>query len=363
MLDYYEILGIDHKADEAEIKKAYRRLAMQYHPDRNPGDKSAAETFKKVQEAHVILGDPEKKKEFDKAFFAPIPNFNPANKIQDIFDTFFNQRPRSKGWGQHVEMELVIDFLESAKGCTKILNIDKREVCVACNGTCARDGTEFKECVLCDGKGKTFYHHSSQSMYSRMETTCVSCRGSGKVISSFCTECSARGYNVHPCSLEVKIPAGISDGMKICIRGEGDIGVSGVGNLYCVVRVKPHPLFQREGINLFLKLPITYSQAALGGELEVPSLNGTCKFKLPAGTKSGSTFRMPGLGFCLPDDDDDGKSKGDLLVKVIVETLDVTKMPEKYQDLIKQLLEIEKDNPGEMQKTFQKNLELTKGMQ
>jgi molecular chaperone DnaJ len=354
-VDYYEILGLDKNADFETIKKAYRALALQYHPDRNPGDEGAVVKFKDVQEAYDILSDPQKKSEYDKKqFVPPFPTFEPSNNIQDIFDKFFHQRPRSQGWGQHIETEIVIDFLESARGCVRNLNIDRREVCKSCKGTSAKDGKSFKACVVCDGKGKTFNHHQSGNSYVRIETHCQSCKGTGKVVSEFCMDCTARGYFIHSCSLDIKVPAGINDGMKICIRGEGDTGLSGAGNLYCVVRVKPHPLFQREGVDLFLKVPISYTQSVLGAEIDVPCLDGTCKFKIPPGTRSGTSFRMPGLGFLLPDDDE--SARGDLLVRVVVEVPNVTQMPENYVELLKQLAVLEKEHLGEARQNFARKL-------
>jgi molecular chaperone DnaJ len=348
MEDFYQVMGVERNADQEAIKKAYRQLARKYHPDRNPGDKEAEDNFKKVQQAFEVLGDPEKRKVYDNP--VTFTKFDMGG-FQDLFDTFFTQRPRQPGWGQNIEMELTIDFIESVKGCVKRVEIDRREMCQSCKGI---GGNEFKECVVCDGKGKTFYHQGSPHHYMKIESTCQSCRGVGKIISVFCVDCGGKGFKPCSCTLDIKIPAGINNGMKVCVRGEGDIGLSGVGNLYCVIRVKPHPVFQREGINLLLKLPITYSQAVLGGEVAVPCLDGQCKFKLPPGTKSGAIFRMPGLGFILTDDD---TSRGDLLVKVLIDVPNGESIPEDYRELLKKIVELEKENPGDSQKNFKKNLE------
>jgi molecular chaperone DnaJ len=359
--DLYKIMGVERDATEEVIKKAYRKLARQYHPDRNPGDKEAEEMFKKVQGAYDILGDADKRAMYDRKFFAPPPPVftqQQNNNLQDLFDMFFSQRPRQQGWGQHIEMEIIIDFIEAAKGCSKVVNIDKREVCRHCKGTSAKDGNEFKECVLCDGRGKTYFHHGTSNSFSRWETTCQSCKGTGKVVAVFCPYCSGNGFTTHPCTLELKIPAGINDGMKICARGEGDIGLSGCGNLYCVVRVKAHPVFQREGINLCLKLPITYTQAVFGGEIDVPCMDGQCKFKLPAGTRSGAIFRMPGLGFTLPDDDE--SARGDLLVKVVIDVPTGSDLPDSYKESLHKIAEFEKDHLGDSRRNFKRNLEESK---
>lgn len=355
---YYEVLGVEKTADDEAIKKAYRQKAFQYHPDRNPGDDEAVEVFKKVSEAYDCLSDPEKRLQYDRQqSVPPSPPSSPFTdaKVTDLFDMFFNMRPRQQGWGQHIETEVVIEFLESAKGCTKNINIDRRESCRSCKGTGAKDGKEFKPCVLCDGKGKTANHHMNSSNFFRYETTCQSCRGSGKVISAFCEDCSSRGFTLKPLSLDVQIPAGINDGMKLCVRGEGDIGLNGVGNLYVVVRVRPHPLFQREGINLFLKLPVGYAQAVLGGEIDIPCLDGTCKFKLPPGTRPGATFRLSGLGFWLPDDDE--TARGDLLVKVLVDAPKVEDISDEYREVLTKLALLERQFPGRLCESYNRDKE------
>jgi molecular chaperone DnaJ len=356
MDDLYQILGVERNADKETIQKAYRKLAFQYHPDRNPDNKDAEEMFKKVQNAYETLGNPDKKAIYDRQSFTPplVSSATTTESFQDLFDAFFTQRPRNQGWGQNVEVEVVIDFVESAKGCSRTIDFDKREVCKHCKGTTAKDGKEFKNCVLCDGKGKTYLHHSTSGSYVRWESTCQSCLGTGKVVAAFCVYCASKGYHIKPCSIELKIPAGINNGMKICARGEGDIGLNGSGNLYCVVRVRPHPVFQREGINLHVKMPITYTQAVFGSEIDVPCLDGECQFKLPPGTKSGAVFRMPGLGFNLPDDDE---AKGDLLVKVIIDIPYGDELPENYKELLKQIAELEKEYPGDSRKNFKRNLE------
>lgn len=357
---YYEVLGVDKDADEEAIKKAYRVKAKQYHPDRNPGDESAVEEFKKVSEAFECLSDSRKRAEYDLYKSPkPPPQANPFtdSKVTDLFDMFFTSpRPRQGGWGQHIETEIVIDFLDSAKGCTRSISIDRREACKVCKGTGAKDGKDFKPCVLCDGRGKVSQRHALPGTFFHYETQCQSCKGSGKVISEFCSECASRGFNLQPLNLDIRIPAGINDGMKICVRGEGDVGLNGTGNLYVVVRVKPHPLFQREGINLFLKLPVGYAQAVLGGEIDVPCLDGTCKFKLPPGTRSGATFRMTGLGFKMPDEDETGR--GDMLVKVLVDAPKIDELTDEYREVLKLLSNLERQYPGNLCEAYQRNVEL-----
>lgn len=355
MDDFYEVLGVEKTADAEQIKKAYRKLALQYHPDKNPGDIKAEETFKKIQEAYDTLRDPEKKSLYDRGGSQSFSPFS-SNNFNDVFDMFFNQRPRQQGWGQNIEMELVIDFIEAAKGCSRTVDIERREICKSCKGTAAKNG-DFKLCVLCEGTGKnTHVHGAGTKSFIRMETACKSCEGTGRVIQDFCPECSGKGHRSKTSTLDLKIPAGINNGMKICARGAGDVGLKGVGNLYCLIRVKPHPIFQREGVNLTVKMPVTYTQTVLGCEIDVPSLEGFRKLKLPAGTKSGSIFRIPDQGFTLLDDDD--ASKGDLLVKVIIDV--PNDISSEYRDLLNQLSDLEKKHPGESFKNFEKNLQESK---
>lgn len=346
---YYKTLGVDRTADSEVITKAYRQLAKKYHPDRNVGDEEAKVKYQEVDEAYSTLSDPIKRSHYDLR--TGFQNQTQTINLNDICDAFFNPRPRQQNWGQHVETEIVIDFLESAKGCTKNLQIDRRESCKSCKATGAKDGKEFKQCVLCDGKGRETHINANL----RFETKCKSCNGTGKVIAEFCTNCAARGFNLSSSSLDIRIPAGINNGMKICVRGEGDIGLNGTGNLYCVVRVIPHPLFQREGINLSLKLPVGYAQAVLGGEIDVPCLEGSCKFKIPPGTRSGSTFRLNGLGFKLPDDDE--TARGDMLIKIMVDAPFVDDISEDYKEVLKKLSILEKEHPGNLCKSYDKTLE------
>lgn len=333
MLNHYEVLGVSRNADKDEIKKAFNALAKKYHPDRNIGDKEAETKFKQVKEAYDVLSDPVKRSRYDSP--------------SDFLDRIFSYRPRN-GWSRHVETELMIEFMESVKGCVRTLDFDRREICKICSGTGAKEGKEFRECVLCDGKGKVAWFSSSMGAFAKGETTCQSCRGSGKAVLIPCLECSGLGYVIKPVSLEITIPAGVADGMKLCIKGEGDVGVM-AGNLYCAIRVKPHPLFQREGNNLFLKVPLSYTQLLEGGEINVPSLDGECKVKVPPGTKSNTTLKLKGMGFTSPD----GGKKGDLLVRVSVEIPEKKKLSEKYKELLKKLAESEKEEPGDSIKAFQ----------
>lgn len=346
---YYKTLGVDSKADLQTINKAYRQLAKQYHPDRNVGDDDAKMKYAEVSEAYENLSDPVKRSRYDSRFSSSF-NFQSFN-LNDFFSSVSNSVPKQQNWGQNIETSLTIDFIESAKGCTKNLNIERRQTCKNCRGTGAKDGKDFKKCVLCDGSGKEVRINSNM----RFETSCGSCLGTGKVIGEFCDVCGSKGFTLVTSCLEIKIPAGINNGMKICVRGEGDIGLNGPGSLYCVIRVVPHPLFQRDGINLCLKVPVGYAQAALGGEINVPCLDGICKFKIPAGTRSGSTFRLQGLGFKLPDDDE--TSQGDMLIKVVVDAPIFEDIPCEYKEILEKLALLEKTHPGTLCKSYDKTVE------
>jgi len=348
--DLYEVLGVHKDASDDDIKKAYRNLAKKYHPDRNIGDKEAEDKFKEIQKAYEIIGDKEKRKQYDR-----VGTGNQIPDFQDFFDMMFSHPQRKSSWGPNIEMELPISFSDSVKGCVKTINVEKREFCKSCNGTGAKDGKEYKSCVLCDGRGKIL--HNINSPFVKMEFPCQSCKGTGKVVSVFCSDCVSKGYNIVSSTLTVNIPAGIATGMKICLRGQGDIGINGAGNLYCFVRVTKHPIFDREGIDLLVKMPITYSQSVLGGDINVPSLEGEYKLKLPPGTKSGTVFRIPDRGFVYPGED---TSRGDLLVKVVIDIPDIDNLPERYKELLVELSSLEKEFPGNSQKNFNKNLEESK---
>jgi molecular chaperone DnaJ len=331
--DYYEVIGVSKDASDEEIKKEYRKKAKQYHPDRNVGDKIAEEAFKEVQNAYEILGNPIKRQQYDQ--MGQIPVGGSSFPGSDFFDQFFNFKREPDGQGKHIEVEVVLEFIEAANGCKKSLDIDRRHNCSSCNGTGAKDGQSMKECVVCDGKGRVFQRFGNAGGFMRVETVCSSCRGSGKVISVFCSDCHARGFVTKNVTIEIDIPAGIDDGMKVCLRGQGDIGTNGFGNLYCRVKVLPHPLFYRSGKNVQITVPITYTQAIFGAKIDVPFPYGKCDFVLPENTKTGTTFRLEKLG--LPDLS--GGGKGDLFVRV---EIDIPKeRSSEYNDILNKLREFE----------------------
>lgn len=341
MKDYYEVMGLSRTASAEEIHRSYLKLAKQHHPDRNPGDKTAEERFKEIQNAYEVLNDPAKKSVYDNGGMSV--GGDGGHPFQDIFDSFFNFKREPDEGGRHIEAELTVSFMESAHGCRKLLEFDHREACPACFGTGAKDGQEMKECVVCDGKGKNFQRFGGGSGFIKVETTCSSCRGTGKVISAFCVECHARGFVMSNAEIEVEVPAGIEDGMRVNLRDQGDKGLNGKrGNLYCTIRVAPHPIFKKHGKDVMITLPLSYTQIVLGGKIEIPYPYGKCDFNVPPGTKSGTLFKLHSLG--LPDLKYGGN--GDLIVKV---EIDVPKsLGGEYNELLQRLAEIEKVNisPG-----------------
>jgi molecular chaperone DnaJ len=342
MRDFYEVLGVEKTATEEQIEKAYRKLALTNHPDRNPGDDAATERFKEATNAYETLSDVKKRQMYDVGGFE-MKNPQRRRDFSDIFDGMFDFARQPDDNGSNIEVEVTVSFMEAAMGCKKVISYDKRASCPSCKGTGAKDGQDIKECVACDGKGKTVQRFSGGANFIKMETTCASCRGTGKIIAAYCPNCHARGYIPTNADMEIDVPVGIADGMRICLREQGDKGLSGkTGNLYCTVRVENHPLFSRSGRDLTMVVPISYTQAVLGDKIEIPYPYGRCDLTIPRGTKSGSVFKLHGLG--LSDVRFGGM--GDMLVRVIV---DVPKdLSEDMAKLLKKLSHLEKDDlsPG-----------------
>jgi molecular chaperone DnaJ len=341
--DWYQIIDVPRDATDEEILKKYRKLAKQYHPDRNPGDKAAEDMFKEVQSAFEVLGDPVKRREYDQ--WGSVSKEPPPwvrHDPMDIFEDLFNFKRTEPPVGRDVEAEVTVSFMEAVYGCRKTVEFDRRETCSSCKGTGARDGEELKECVVCDGKGKTFQRFGGGGGFIKVESTCSSCRGTGKVISAFCTDCHARGFISKDTQIDIDIPAGIADGMRLCLRGQGDKGLNAkLGNLICTVKIAPHPLFQRVGRDIQMTVPVGYTMATLGGKIEVPYPFGRADLVIPPGTRSGTMFKLHGLG--LPDIQG---GTGNMLVRVEV---DIPKtLGNEYKELLERLANIEKVNisPG-----------------
>jgi molecular chaperone DnaJ len=301
-----------------------------------------------VQNAYEILSNSDKRQQYDQMGQMPVEN--PFS--HDFFDQFFNFKREPDGHGKHIEVEVVLEFMEAVNGCKKSIDIDRRHNCSSCNGTGAKDGQFMKECVVCDGKGRVFQRFGNAGGFMRVETMCSSCRGSGKVISVFCSDCHARGFVTKNVSIEIDIPAGVDDGMKICLKGQGDIGINGLGNLYCKVRILPHHLFRRNGKNIQITVPITYTQAVFGAKIDIPFPYGKCDFILPECTKTGTTFRLEKLG--LPDLS--GGSKGDLFVRVEID-IPKERSPE-YNDILNKLIEFENSQISPAIKEYTEKLAL-----
>jgi molecular chaperone DnaJ len=332
--DYYEVLGLSRGAADEEIKKAYRRLAVQFHPDRNPGDKQAEEKFKEINEAYQVLSDPEKRAQYDRYGHAAFqgPGAGPGGGFggfdfsqgfeevfSDIFGDFFGTgrgRSRSRARrGDDLRYDLEIDFEEAARGAEKTVKFQRLVQCEACNGTRARGGSaSVKTCPNCRGTGQV---RTQQGFFS-IATTCAQCRGEGSIIVDPCPRCQGQGRIRRQETLSVRIPPGVDNGSRLKLRGEGEAGYAGgpPGDFYVVIHVREHPLFVRQDNDIIIEVPISFPQAALGSEIEVPTLEGKVKLKIPPGTQSGKILRLKGKGIV----DLHGYGRGDELVKIVVET-------------------------------------------
>ena len=359
--DFYEVLGVAKSADLDEIKRAYKKLVAKLHPDRNPGDQAAVVAFKEAAEAFAILSDPEKKMRYDRFGHAGVDASvqNGFQDVEDIFQAFGGMfgdlfgsggggrrsggAPRGRK-GESLQTSLTIELLDAAVGCTRELEIEKHVSCVTCNGSGAKPGTQPQKCDYCDGHGQVV---QSQGFF-RVQTTCPACRGRGTTIRDKCTECHGQRVVSRSNMLEVKVPAGIDNGMQLCLRGEGEAGENGgpPGDLYIDIRVKPHSLFKRDGRNLMCEVPITFSQAALGTSLDIPILTGKHHITVPAGTQPGEVFRLKSQG--MPDPH--GGMRGDLLVEFHVEV--PKKLNKKQEELLRQLSELDDKQVSAKRKTF-----------
>jgi molecular chaperone DnaJ len=348
--DYYEVLGVDRGAAEDDLKKSYRRLAMKYHPDRNPDDPDAEERFKEASEAYEILTDPEKRQAYDQFGHAGVDpsqggmggGFGFEGNLGDIFgdvfgDIFGGSRGRGAngaGRGSDLRYNLNLSLEQAVSGDTIEIRIPVLAHCEDCDGSGAAPGTTPETCPDCQGAGQI---RVSQGFFS-LQQTCPRCRGQGRVVTDPCRPCGGAGRKEKHKTLSVKIPAGVDTGDRIRLTGEGEAGVNGgpPGDLYVQVDVNDHPIFVREGRHLYCEVPISFADAALGGELEVPTLDGRVKLKIPHETQTGKVFRLRGKGVTQVR----GGGVGDLLCKVVVET------PVKLTDKQKTLLREFKDSLG-----------------
>lgn len=360
--DYYEVLGVEKSADDSTIKKAYRKLAMQLHPDKNPDDKVAEEKFKEASEAYEVLSDPEKRQLYDQYGHAGVEsafggqgfdwgNFTHFDDLNDIFgggfssifETFFgggfggSRSRQQSNRGEDLQIELSLTLKDIALGAEKKIKISTKDKCDKCNGTGSADGNT-ENCSQCRGTGQV--RQVRQSLFGQMQTIseCPSCRGEGKIIKNRCSKCYGEGRMGKVSEINVKIPAGVEEGQYIRLRGQGNVGPRGgsKGDILVLIHEKQDDQFERHGKDLYLKYPISYSQAALGDEIIVPTLMSSVKMKVPAGTQSGRIFRLKGQG--LPTLHST-YGNGDLLVDIVVVT--PTKLSREEIDLFQKLKEFD----------------------
>ena len=371
--DYYEVLGVERNAGEDDIKRAFRRLAKQYHPDMNDGDKAAEAKFKEVNEAYEVLSDADRRARYDQfGHAADQPGFGGGGfgagdfgDIGDIFDMFTGgifgggrggRRQQGPQQGANLRYDLSINFEEAAFGVEKEITFTREDNCQACNGTGAKAGTSRKTCPTCNGRGQVT--SSVRTPLGMMSTSrpCTDCGGEGSKIESPCPECSGRGHVRRRRTLNVKIPAGIDNGQRIAVRGEGEPGTRGgpSGDLYVHITVRSHKLFHREGYDISYELPITFSQAALGDKIDVPTLDGPAQLNIPEGTQPDTTFRLEGKGITRLQG---ARGKGDLFIKVKLE------VPQKLDNKQKELLrEFEATLAGKQYKEKKSFMDKLKGM-
>ena len=369
--DYYEVLGVAKDADEATIKKAYRTLAKKNHPDANPDDPGAEERFKEINEAYQVLSNPQKRAQYDQfghdgpqaggfggGGFGDFSGFGGGGfggfgGFEDIFSSVFGggfggARQSGPVRGDDLRYDLTVSFEEAAMGCEKEINLVRDEVCPTCDGSGAKPGSKEETCPTCSGTGQELV--VTNTPFGRIQNvrTCSRCRGSGKIITETCPKCHGRGKVRVSKRRTVKVPAGIDNGQVLTIRGQGGLGERGgqPGDLLIVITVRPHKLFKRRDDNLFIEMPLTFTQAALGAELDVPTLDKPVKYKFPEGTQPGQMFTLRGQGVQHLR----GNGKGDLYVTAVVEI--PKKLTNQQKELLRQFDGIANTNQYEKKKSF-----------
>ena len=367
--DYYEVLGVSRGASEDEIKKAYKKMARKYHPDLNPGDKTAEEKFKEVNEAYEVLSDADKKARYDQYGHAGVdPNFGAGGfgggfdgsfdfgDLGDIFGSFFGggfgggrrTNPNAPQRGESIRMSIAISFEEAAFGCEKAVTVERYETCDTCHGNGCAPGTSPEVCPDCHGTGTVQVRRQTPMGVFATSSPCPKCGGKGRIIHQPCKDCRGSGMVRKKKTIQASIPAGIDNGQTISIRGQGNAGKNGgpAGDLLITITVRPHELFRREGTSVLCEAPITFTQAVLGAELEIPTIDGKVKYTLPEGTQSGTTFRLKGKG--IPSIN--GRGRGDKYVTVYIET--PKNLNKEQKEALKKFAETMGESNDEEQKKF-----------
>ena len=368
--DYYEVLGIQKGASEDEIKKAYKKLARKYHPDMNPGDKEAEEKFKEVNEANEVLSDPEKKARYDQFGFAGVdPNYGAGaggaggfgggfdfGDLGDIFGSFFGggfgggqrRNPNAPQRGESIRASVSVSFTDAAFGCEKSVTLERSEMCGTCKGNGCAPGTTPEVCPDCHGTGTVQVRRQTPMGVFASNGPCRKCGGTGRLIHQPCPDCRGGGTVRKRKTIQVTIPAGIDHGQTISLRGQGNAGKNGgpAGDLLITVMVQPHDLFRRDGVDVFCEAPVTFTQAVLGAELEIPTIDGKVKYSIPEGTQTGTVFRLKGKGIPVLN----GRGRGDQYVTVTIET--PRNLNKEQKEALRKFSETVGENNYEKRKSF-----------